>query len=308
MINKMLDTKSLLDLDNTIKSLVQKVEIAGLNVSVLTPLQIWTTSHGIKQVFPSVQPNYIDALYDLGNLTCFITTFMILKDIKEKRIHITDKISKYVKDFNQDTTIEMCLNHTSNISNPIYHTKEGIIEYLFNNKGNNDSYISDYLLLGFVLQSVHSSFSKAYDELYKLLNLKHMTFSINDFNRINCAHSLFQVEQGKPYDLYANIFDGICGYSGLFASIQDFNILVKTILNNGINHKINIINGTDLTYIFKCMELKNGLYQMVSKNGCAIIIHPKYKFGMIIFGYFEDENKINETIDILIDKSIKCIK
>src|SRR6187549_1291973 len=177
--------------------------------------------------------NNEQTIFQLGSVTKQFTSAVILKLQEEKKLSVSDKLSKYFPDFpkGDSITIEHLLTHTSGIYNYTNNgefmanqvtnpTNREKIMALFKDKpldfspGTNWSYSnSGYSLLGYIIEIV---VKKPYEEVVRnyIFNPLQMTHSGFDFTHLNSpekAIGYFKVDSTTA--ALAPIVDSSVSYS-----------------------------------------------------------------------------------------------
>lgn len=127
-----------------------------------------------------------NSVFAIGSISKQFTAVLVLLEVEKGSLQTTDKVSKYLKEFQNDTygdiTIHQLLNHSSGINDfgSTLLFKSGT-DFNYSNKG--------YRFLGHLLEQVSGkSYEDLATELFQKANLKH-TFTPSHFNDENFANA-----------------------------------------------------------------------------------------------------------------------
>lgn len=165
------------DISKELDSIVNTyVQLGKFNGSVLVAQKgtiLLNKGYGLSDA-ASKKPNTENSIFQLGSITKQFTATIILKLQEQKKLSVSDKLSKYFSDFpkGDSITIEQLMTHTAGIYNYTDdrdfmntqvtkpHTREQMLA-LFKDKpldfspGTNWSYSnSGYMLLGYIIEDV----------------------------------------------------------------------------------------------------------------------------------------------------------
>jgi len=165
---------------------------------------IYSKSVGYADADQKIENNQYTK-FRIGSQTKTFTAVLILKAIEEKKLKLSDKLSRYYPQVKNATqiTIEQLLKHRSGIFNfteiedareweQQYHTEKEFLAYFAKEKSNFEPGTAyeysntNYALLGFILQKIYKkTFAKILDEkICKPLNLRntYYTFEVDPAN------------------------------------------------------------------------------------------------------------------------------
>lgn len=185
-----------------------------------------------------------NSIYDLASLTKVIgTTTMILKLLDIKKINLNDKVIDFCNKFRSDrTTIEELLLHNSGLISDLDDKTNITIENIFRqtkikNENYNKTVYSDigFIILGFIIENITKlNLEKAFKNyIFNCVNMNHTTYNVKD--KDYCVPTEITDKRGiicsEPHDSKAFAL-GEIGSAGLFSTLGDLNIFVKSIINN----------------------------------------------------------------------------
>lgn len=254
----------------------------------------------------------INSIYDIASLTKVIgTTTMILKLIENNKINLNDKAVYFCNKFRDNkTTIENLLLHNSGIVSDLNDktniTKEKIFEQTEIKPENyNKTIYSDigFIILGFIIENITKL---TLDNAFK----KYI------FNHIGMNNTTYNVKDKKEYCIPTEITDkrgiicsvvhdskafalGEIGSAGLFSTLEDLNIFVKSIIDNDgkiiskeLLYKLIDINIGNRTLGWDKKYGKYSLYH-TGFTGTSILINLKLKESLIILTNRIHPNRYN---------------
>lgn len=207
---------------------------------------------GKKALYPTIEENQIDTLYDLASLTKVIgTTPLILRMIQNGLFQYDTTVYTIVSEFqNKDITIFHLLTHSSGLpadmSWDLNVSKEKMIEDIcfvsqYAIPGQKVIY-SDlgYILLGYIAEIVSG---QSLDEVMKKevfipLNMDHTVYQPHKTLVNQCAPTeqslhFHYMLRGEVHDRKAHLMGGVAGHAGLFTDIYDISNYVQMILHQG---------------------------------------------------------------------------
>lgn len=189
-------------------------------------------------------------LFDMASVTkVIVTTTLSLIAIDERKLNITDKISKYfnVPDWYSELTIFNLLTHTMGIGHRNLTDKnnsyDNIAEYILSLKGNevgsNVTYSCPaFILLGKILEKIYGEkLNVIFNKKVALpLGLKKSVFCPDNSLYDNMVNSNAEDEKiGIVNDYNCQYLGCVAGNAGLFSNVEDITAYVNMLLNNGKN-------------------------------------------------------------------------
>lgn len=222
----MLTHHSQTQIDRMVHSTMKKGDIPGVSVLIIKDNKVFMDKgYGYANVAQKkkVSPK---TKFEIASNTKAFTGYAILQLVREGKVNLNDKVSKYIPDFymkyddeKQDITIKQLLGQTSGIPFDIteenhyskdYNTIDHIVKYakgksLNHSPGETFEYSNmNYDILGLVIQNVsHESYiSYIQHHILNPLNMVHTTFKTTNVKGKDDAtgYELFNgnVEKSKP--------------------------------------------------------------------------------------------------------------
>ena len=207
-----------------------KYHLTSLSVSIKLPEES-APRNFVSGYYAQNQKQKItpDTLFQIGSITKTFTATIILKLVEEKKLHLNDKIGRYIPQYPKwkNITISQLLYHTSgtfeymhsngfweNLSNnpDQYHSLDDLasLAYLYpvNFKpGTKNNYSNtDYILLGLIIEKVtYTSIQTTFNHYLQVHNLKNTFFT----------------PRGYPDNTKNRIAHGYCYEDDTFGHHQD---------------------------------------------------------------------------------------
>lgn len=250
--------------------LVKQNVFPGCNYAIISN-DVEIGSVGNKALFPKIEKNNIDTLYDLASLTkVIVTNTLITKLLQHNKINLNDEVKKYLPRFKyKNITIYHLLTHSSGLISDVnwneVHNKKELIDFFYNKElfyeTSTDVIYSDlnFIFLGFIIEKIYGKSLDvvAYEEIFKPLNMKNTMF--NPKFKDKCAPTEVTSERGVVrgivHDEKACMLGGVCGSAGLFSNIEDLIKFVKMILNDGMVNNKQFIKKEYIDLWFKPMVI-----------------------------------------------------
>ena len=213
------------------------------------------------QTYKKLDPVKTTDIYDLASLTKVVaTTASVMKLYDEGKIHLTDHVSKYFKEFRHGikrrVTIQELLTHTSGLPadnslknihkvNPKAFLKDVLVTPLAYTPGTKYVY-SDlgFIILGAIVQKISGLPLNKFAEgnIYYPLDMYNTMF--NPMKRGRWLLNLIPPSQidttyrhrlikGEVNDERSYYMGGVAGHAGLFSSAHDLAEFAQLLLNNG---------------------------------------------------------------------------
>jgi CubicO group peptidase (beta-lactamase class C family) len=251
--------------------------------------------YGFKNV-ATEETNSPNTIFQIGSITKQFTATIILKLEENKKLKLTDKLSKYFPDFpnGNDITIFNLLTHTSGIYNytndvefmkseAVKPANEAKILALFKDKkldftpGNQYYYSnSGYMLLGYIIQKVTKQpYEKVVDDyIFKPLKMNNSGFDFVHLNDNNKATGYFSIS-GKN-SIKAELVDSSVSFAAgaIYTTTADLLKWHNGILNN------KIVKRASIQKAFTAYKNNYGFgWFIVNINGKEITSHAGGIFG-----------------------------
>ena len=234
------------ELDNYLKTLVEKKVFPGCNYSIITSQETIFSSVGYKSLIPEREENDTHNLYDIASITkLLVTNTLISFLIRDKKIKLENYVKDYIEEFPyEDIQILHLLTHSSGLKPTFdkFHLidKKEFIEKLDRmfQPGEDVKYIDvNFILLGFIIEKI---FGNSLDVLARTLifkPLEMMDTSYNPTDKKRCVPMELTDDRGlvwgTVHDEKAAFLDGIAGHAGVFSTVLDMSHFLMMILNDG---------------------------------------------------------------------------
>lgn len=239
---------------SSIHSLIEEGIIPGASFSFINKEETRRYYMGNKQMAPFIEPLKEDTLYDMASLTKVIGTNTVLLKMKEEGlIDWDDTLSQHLPEWQDDlVTLRHLLTHTSDI-NPFIprrnelnkrELRKAILSLSSGNKRGLEVVYTDIgtVLLGFMIEH---HYQQPVQEVIKEtvlspLGMKRSTFFPDHPKDV--APTEYRKDrgmiQGTVHDPKAFILQETCGSAGLFSTLDDTEIFVQMMLQQGLigNH------------------------------------------------------------------------
>ena len=197
--------------------------------------------------------NYVspkETIYDLASLTKVITATSILILEEERKLKLSDKLSKYYSEFNtqekKEISIEDLLRHNSGLPAVVRaHAGEKYPDFIHKTlslpleyRPGEKTVYSDvgYIILGDLIQKISNLSLEEFTRLkiFEPLAMNQTGFKVKDADKHLCAPTgnsqLCLPHDPKAYYLYPHQL----GHAGVFSTILDFSKMAQLFLNKGI--------------------------------------------------------------------------
>ena len=297
------------ELENLIQSGVDNGAFPGATFAIVFKDQIYTGCVGNKALYPIVEPNDVDTIYDMASVTkVMATSSCILKLIELGKIRLFTKVSDVIPEFiHKDLTVWNLVTHTTGLVECVpnhANIKDSaeIWEKVMNAEKpfetNKEIKYSDlnFILLGEIVKRVSGKpldqFVK--DEIFDKIEMFDTCFNPQDIER--CAPTeerndlvVQGIVRGKVHDETAYTLGGVSGHAGLFSTAKDTAKFIQMILNDGM------YNGTQV--FPKCII--DMMYTPLVKQQVGLSVLPLQRsVGWIIKDYNPASGDLvsNETI------------
>ncbi|MDD2181319.1 MAG: serine hydrolase [Bacilli bacterium] len=203
---------------------------------------------GNKSLYPEVEANNIDTIYDLASLTkVMVTNFLIGKLLEDNRINLKDPVKKYLLEFkHEDITIIDLLTHSSglpaNVNWMEIKTSEDYLNLILNTdkevERHSRAIYSDigFIILGVLIEKITGETldSLANNQIFNKLDMNNTMYNPSDIDA--CAPTEKEDDiyiKGIVHDKKARLFNGVAGHAGVFSTITDVTKFARLILDDG---------------------------------------------------------------------------
>lgn len=226
-------------------------------------------SVGVKAVYPKLEANHLETLYDVASLTKVIVTNTIISKLKENGIvDWYDPITKYLKWFPySNITLYHLLTHTSGLKSlcknkiltlyDVWQRLSSLVSVSIPGKVV-DYADHNFILLGWIIEEIyHDSLDNiAYKEVFEPLDMSHTGYCPVDV--VNCAPTEVTVERGiirgVVHDEKAYYSNRCIGHAGVFSDVKDLAKFVEMVLNDGRLDEKNFLKKETIDCWFQPLE------------------------------------------------------
>lgn len=259
-------------------------------------------SIGNKALYPEVEKNDLDTLYDMASCSKVIsTTTCIIKLMEQGKLRLFDQVSKYLPDFKYDNILIWDLiTHTSGLPAGIsgvtkIKNREEALEKIYalepSYEKNSKIVYSDigFILLGFIIEKISGKsldvFAKenVFDPL-EMFSTGYNPLNKDPNNLKKCAPTeernddiVRGMVRGHVHDELSYILGGVAGHAGLFSCVKDIEHFIKMILNDGVYNGKRFLSKASIDLLFtpQVSEPK-GVSLTLNTRGIGWIIQGDY--------------------------------
>lgn len=284
------------ELDALVNKAIEEKVFPGCNIAIVKmddegKIKKSFYSYGNKALFPNVEENNIDTIYDMASCSKVVsTTTCIMLLLQRGQIRLYDYIKKYLPDYKyDDVTIWDLLTHTAGLPEGLigchHMNREEIINGVLNlekkfEKNTKIAY-SDcgFVLLGMIVESVSGKtldeFAK--ENIFDVLDMKDSCYNPND--ELRCAPTEDRggyIDRGYVHDEMCHNMGGVAGHAGLFSTVKDISNFIEMILCNGVYKGKKVLDKTVIDLLYKAqVEEKIGNGVETNKRGLGWIVKCK---------------------------------
>ena len=275
-------------LNTLIVEAIKEGVMPGANYALIANNKKHFGSFGNKALFPNVEVNDIDTLYDMASLSKVISTTTCIMLLMERgKIRLNDPVSLYVPEFkHKNIMIWDLMTHSSglpsDVSRSLYSNETELIDYIMNvdlkYEKNTKIVYSDlgYILLGFVVERISGVKLDEFARQNIFIPLEMFDSGYNPRDIKRCAPTEDRkdfIDRGYVHDEKAHTLNGVAGHAGLFSTVKDVSNFMEMILNDGVfNGKKFLSKQTiDLLYTVQ-VEESNGVSKCLSRRGLGWIL------------------------------------
>jgi uncharacterized protein YbbC (DUF1343 family)/CubicO group peptidase (beta-lactamase class C family) len=250
-----LDAAKLDQIGPVIQTSIEKGQLPGAVVVVVRQGKIaFRKAYGLRCKQPIEERMTVDTVFDLASLTKPIATatcIMIL--LEQRKLKLTDRVSRYFPAFGQngkeEITLEHLLLHTSGLipDNPVEDYQDGHAkawERICNLRplsepGKQFRYSDvNFIILGKLIEHVSGEpldvFARKH--IFAQLGMNETKFRPDKALAERAATTEKRGDhwmRGEVHDPRAHLLDGVAGHAGLFSTADDLAVYAQMILNGG---------------------------------------------------------------------------
>lgn len=294
-------------LDKLIIDAIDNKVMPGANYVLNAGGKEYFNSFGNKALYPEVEPNDIETIYDMASLSKVVsTTTSVMVLLEQGKLRLYDTIKTYLPKFRHPgITIWNLMTHTSGLPSDIpyalYKTPEELFKYLMYwdlpYKTGTEIKYSDigYILLGLIVEAVSGEtldvFSKKH--IFEPLEMNDTGYNPKDTKR--CAPTEDRgeyIDRGYVHDEKAYRLGGVAGHAGLFSTVKDVSHFLEMVLNDGMYKGKRILSKATIDALFVTqVEVFDGISKNASRRGLGWITQGEYS----VAGDLASRNTIMHT-------------
>ncbi|EEU21138.1 serine hydrolase domain-containing protein [Lactobacillus mulieris] len=218
-----------------IESMVSERIVPGVNYAFIKNNQVFKSTIGFSEIYPSIKQLSPYAEYDLASLTKVLgTTNVFLKLYQEGKLNFNEPLGDFLPEFqNQPVRLFHLLTHISGIRGWIENRDQlpasDLLEAIKNLPVTDEFETkmryadTNFILLGLVLEQIYHKNVQdiIMDEVIKPAGLQHTTFKPAVEDCVPTAVVDGKLLQGIVHDPKARVLGKHCASAGLFANIDD---------------------------------------------------------------------------------------
>jgi len=294
-------------LNALIEKAIAEKTMPGANYCLIAKGKKYFDSLGNKALFPNVEKNDLDTLYDMASCSkVVVTTTAVMMLLEQGKIRLNDTVKLYLPQFrHRQITLWDLMTHTSglpaDVPGALYQNDVELKKYVFNPdliyEKNTKIVYSDigYILLGMVVEAVSGmpldQFAK--ENIFEPLDMIDSCYNPKDPNR--CAPTEIygeRITRGYVHDEKAYALHGVAGHAGLFSTVKDISHFMEMILNDGMYNGKQILSKKTIDLLFTPqVEEYNGISTIPYRRGLGWIVQGENS----IAGEFASKNTIMHT-------------
>jgi len=283
-------------LNNIINDAIERECFPGANYCLVAD-KVYFGSLGKKSLFPNVEDNGLDTIYDLASVSKVLsTTTSVMLLLEEGKLRLYDPVSRYLPDFrHKEILIWDLLTHTSGLQADILHapklkSREEALEKIYGcdpiYEKNTKIVYSDvgFILLGFIIEAISGITLAEFAKKNIFEPLEMVDTSYNPVDKDRCAPTEERRDEifdgylkGYVHDEKAYILGGVAGHAGVFSTVNDLSNFIKMILNDGLFNNKQFFSKPTIDLLFtKQVELKSGISLDTNTRGLGWILQGSY--------------------------------
>ena len=262
--------KTVNGLNNLIQEFIEDGAFPGANYVLVVGDKSYYGSLGKKALFPNVEDNDIDTLYDMASVSKVVsTTTCILKLMEAGKIRLYSKVSSYLPRFkHENITVFNLLTHTSGMQEGISNcttatSKEEVLDrlYSYDLKYEVSKHIiySDlnYIMLGEIVETITGKSLDEYAKEVVFDPLEMYDTGYKPIDKLRCAptedrndETYRGIVRGDVHDETAYACGGVAGHAGVFSTVKDLEHFIRMILNKGTYNGKRILSDVVIDRLF----------------------------------------------------------
>lgn len=297
-------------LNELIQRAINDSAFPGANYVIVTNDHYYYGSLGNKALYPEIEPNQIDTIYDMASLTkVIVTTSCIMNLVELGLIRLHDKVVTYLPEFkHKEVVIWDLLTHTSGLPADIRRAKDlqsfdetwlRIFQKELIYETNTKILYSDigFILLGAIIEKITENSLSDYASKILFTPLKMNDTGFNPSNIKRCAPTERRndlvyrgIIRGNVHDEKAYILGGVAGHAGLFSTVKDVGNFIRMFLNDGMFEGKKIFSKPTIDLLFKAQ---------VEENHPLVLNKERRGLGWIIKGEYSSAGDLTSSNTIL---------
>ncbi len=294
------------ELEKLIQSGVDTGAFPGAAYAIVFKNHIYTNYVGNKALYPNVEANSLDTIYDMASVSKVMSTAScILKLIETGKVRLFSKVSDFIPEFiHKDLTIWNLVTHTSGLVECLndqanIESKEEAWQQIMNAEKiletNTLINYSDlnFILLGRIVEVVSGmtldEFAKT--EIFDKMEMFDTGYNPEDALRCapteeRCDRVVKGIVRGKVHDETAYILGGVAGHAGLFSTVSDVAKFIQMVLNDGMHKDTKVFS----------KKIIDMMYTPLVKQQVGLSVLPKQRsVGWIIKDYNPSSGDLTST-------------
>ena len=301
--------KKIEEFNNLINKAVEEGAFPGANYAIVFKDKAVIGSFGNKALYPALEANDIDTIYDMASLSKVVsTTTCALKLIEDGLLRICAPVKKYIPEFKHDgVTVYHLMTHTSGLPEGVswkgIKSKEEIFDRIFELDLKYETasgiHYSDvgYILLGKIVETISgrklNEFAKS--EIFDKLEMFDTGYLPTDIMRcapteLRCDEAYNGYVRGSVHDETSYALGGVAGHAGLFSTVKDMVHFLQMMLNDGIYKGEKILSKQTIDMLFT---------PQVEETKGIILNYNRRSIGWINRGYGSSAGELTSENTIL---------
>lgn len=251
---------------------------------------------GKRALYPEVEENSLETIYDLASLSKVIgTTSAVLRLLEEGKLRLFDRVVKYLPRLrHEQLTIWHLMTHTSGMRECCVKvteikSKEEVWEQIYSfdlkeEPGQKIIYSDlNYIMLGRIVEIVSGLSLDQFVKSEVFVPLEMVDTGYNPIDTDRCAPTeerkddvVRGIVRGKVHDETAYILGGVSGHAGVFSTVSDLTHYVQMVLNKGTFRGKKIFSRATIERLFEVqVSQTNGTMRHADRRGLGWIINSQ---------------------------------
>ncbi len=264
-------------LDKIILEAISDGAFPGANYAIVTKSKVTLGSLGNKALYPMVEKNSVDTLYDMASVSKVLsTTTCIMKLIEMGKLRLHSKVQSFLPRFRfPNLTIWDLMTHTSGMreclkdpckTKTLEEAWDKLYSYDLEFTDNQKIVYSDlnYIMLGEIVHVVSGKTLPEFAGEYVFKPLEMFDTGYNPTDKMRCAptekrddETYRGIVRGDVHDETSYIMGGTVGHAGVFSTVSDMSHFIEMILNRGEYHGKRILAPQTVDLLFEVQVTEN---------------------------------------------------